>query len=73
MRASSARWWTVYKDFGELVFRQGAVHAGVVLLRLAGLANATKGKIVAEGTPAALRARPELRRACLGLDGDDPE
>jgi predicted nuclease of predicted toxin-antitoxin system len=39
---------TADKDFGELVFRQGAVHAGVVLLRLAGLANATKGEIVAE-------------------------
>ena len=39
---------TADKDFGELVFRQGAVHAGVVLLRLAGLANVTKGEIVAE-------------------------
>jgi predicted nuclease of predicted toxin-antitoxin system len=39
---------TADKDFGELVFRQGAVHAGVVLLRLAGLANATKGEIVTE-------------------------
>ena len=36
------------KDFGELVFRQGAIHSGVVLLRLAGLANATKGEIAAE-------------------------
>jgi hypothetical protein len=39
---------TADKDFGELVFRQGAVHSGVVLLRLAGLTNATKGEIVAE-------------------------
>ena len=39
---------TADKDFGELVFRQGALHAGVVLLRLAGLANRTKGEIVAE-------------------------
>jgi len=39
---------TADKDFSELVFRQGAVHAGVVLLRLTGLANATKGEIVAE-------------------------
>jgi predicted nuclease of predicted toxin-antitoxin system len=39
---------TADKDFGELVFRQGAVHAGVVLLRLAGLPNATKGEIAAE-------------------------
>jgi predicted nuclease of predicted toxin-antitoxin system len=39
---------TADKDFGELVFRQGAIHSGVVLLRLAGLANQTKGEIVAE-------------------------
>ena len=39
---------TADKDFGELVFRQGAVHSGVVLLRLTGLANTTKGEIVAE-------------------------
>ena len=36
------------KDFGELVFRQRLVPSGVVLLRLAGLANATKAEIVAE-------------------------
>ena len=36
------------KDFGELVFRQRLVHSGVVLLRLAGLANATKAEIVSE-------------------------
>jgi predicted nuclease of predicted toxin-antitoxin system len=39
---------TADKDFGELVFRQGLVHSGVVLVRLAGLANATKAEIVAE-------------------------
>ncbi|HJT79513.1 MAG TPA: DUF5615 family PIN-like protein [Gemmataceae bacterium] len=39
---------TADKDFGELVFRQGRVHAGVVLLRLAGLANTAKADIVAE-------------------------
>ena len=39
---------TADKDFGELVFRQGLVHSGVVLLRVAGLANATKAEIVAE-------------------------
>ena len=39
---------TADKDFGELVFRQRLVHSGVVLLRLAGLANATKAEIVAE-------------------------
>jgi predicted nuclease of predicted toxin-antitoxin system len=39
---------TADKDFGELVFRQALVHSGVVLLRLAGLANVTKAEIVAE-------------------------
>ena len=39
---------TADKDFGALVFRQGLVHSGVVLLRLAGLANATRAEIVAE-------------------------
>ena len=39
---------TADQDFGELVFRQGLVHSGVVLLRLAGLANTTKAEIVAE-------------------------
>lgn len=38
---------TADKDFGELVFRQGRLHRGVVLLRLAGLSNATKAEIVA--------------------------
>ena len=36
------------KDFGELVFRQGRIHPGVVLIRLAGLSNAAKARIVAE-------------------------
>lgn len=39
---------TADKDFGELVFRQGKVHAGVVLLRLAGLPNEAKAEAVAE-------------------------
>lgn len=39
---------TADKDFGDLVFRQGLVHSGVVLLRLAGLANVTKAEIVVE-------------------------
>ena len=38
--ARSAVLLTADKDFGELVFRQRLVHSGVVLLRLAGLANA---------------------------------
>jgi predicted nuclease of predicted toxin-antitoxin system len=34
------------KDFGELVFRLGRIHAGAILIRLAGLAPDTKAKIV---------------------------
>lgn len=34
------------KDFGELVFRQRLVHAGVILVRLAGLPVATKGGLL---------------------------
>ena len=45
--AQGALLLTADKDFGEMVFRQRLVHAGVVLLRLSGLANATKAKIVA--------------------------
>jgi len=37
---------TADKDFGELVFKLRQVHAGVVLLRLAGLSSATKARIV---------------------------
>jgi predicted nuclease of predicted toxin-antitoxin system len=37
---------TADKDFGEMVFRQGRVHAGVVLLRLAGLAPEAKADTV---------------------------
>jgi predicted nuclease of predicted toxin-antitoxin system len=38
---------TADKDFGELVFRQHRVSAGVVLIRLAGLSPATKAMVVA--------------------------
>ena len=34
------------KDFGELIFRMGQMHAGVVLLRLAGLSAETKARVV---------------------------
>ena len=36
---------TADKDFGELVFRQGRVPAGVVLIRLAGIGPQTKAEI----------------------------
>ena len=37
---------TCDKDFGELVFRQGLVHAGVILFRLAGLPSRRKAEIL---------------------------
>jgi predicted nuclease of predicted toxin-antitoxin system len=37
---------TADKDFGELVYRLGRVHGGVVLVRLAGLAPAKKAETV---------------------------
>jgi len=37
---------TADKDFGELVFRQNRISAGVLLLRLAGLSQIEKAKIV---------------------------
>lgn len=38
---------TADRDFGELVFRLGRVHRGVVLLRLSGLSTASKADTVA--------------------------
>jgi predicted nuclease of predicted toxin-antitoxin system len=38
---------TADKDFGELVYRQGDLTSGVILLRLAGLTPASKARIVA--------------------------
>ncbi|MEW6663499.1 MAG: DUF5615 family PIN-like protein [Bacillota bacterium] len=35
------------KDFGEIVFRQGRVAAGVVLVRLMALSQETKARLVA--------------------------
>ena len=39
---------TVDKDFGELVYRRGLIHAGVVLVRLEGLDNAAKAEVVSQ-------------------------
>jgi predicted nuclease of predicted toxin-antitoxin system len=39
---------TADKDFGELVFRLGRLHAGVVLVRLVGIFPEKKAEIVAE-------------------------
>jgi predicted nuclease of predicted toxin-antitoxin system len=44
----SAQLLTEDKDFGELVYRLGRVHAGIVLIRLAGLPPAAKADIVAK-------------------------
>lgn len=37
---------TTDKDFGELVFRQGRINAGVLLLRLPGVSPSQKAEIV---------------------------
>ncbi len=39
---------TADKDFGELVYRLRRVHAGVVLLRLAGMSSADRAALVSE-------------------------
>jgi len=39
---------TADKDFGELVFRQARVHAGVILIRLPGVASFEKSDIVTQ-------------------------
>ena len=46
--ATQALLITADKDFGEMVFRQRLVHAGVILVRLAGLLPDTKARVVAE-------------------------
>lgn len=39
---------TADKDFGELVYRLGRAHSGVILLRLAGLPSAERAEVVSE-------------------------
>jgi len=41
---------TADKDFGELVFRQRRIHAGVVLIRLAGMDSQAKAARVCQTT-----------------------
>lgn len=43
---------TADKDFGELVFRQGRMTRGVILIRLAGISPARKAEIVASALAA---------------------
>lgn len=45
--AQNALLLTEDKDFGELVFRLGQVHLGIVLVRLAGLPSFAKAETVA--------------------------
>lgn len=67
---------TADKDFGELVFRQHRVSAGVLLIRLAGLSPIEKAKIVSSAirghktalanaftviTPGVIRIRPGMQ------------
>ena len=37
---------TADKDFGELVYRQGQIHSGVILIRLTGVSSVAKAAIV---------------------------
>ncbi len=40
---------TADRDFGELVFRQGRISRGIILVRLAGLSPAKKAELVFSG------------------------
>ncbi len=55
---------TADKDFGELVFRQRRARHGVVLLRLAGLSNEEKARVVRSVFEA---HEQELSEACAVL------
>lgn len=57
---------TADKDFGELVYRQRLPHAGILLLRLAGLSDDEKCQLVS----AALRDSQDLAGAFSVLSKD---
>lgn len=46
--AAAAVLVTEDKDFGELVYRRGLTHSGILLVRLEGLDNATKAEVVSQ-------------------------
>jgi predicted nuclease of predicted toxin-antitoxin system len=46
--AQTARLVTADKDFGELAYRLGRIHEGVILTRLAGLSPAAKAEAVSQ-------------------------
>jgi predicted nuclease of predicted toxin-antitoxin system len=46
-RQANAVLLTADKDFGDLIFRRRLLHAGVLLIRLAGTAPGTKAELVA--------------------------
>jgi len=55
------------KDFGELVVRHGRAHAGVVLLRLAGMPLARRAELVSSFLRSSLA---EIRGAFVVVDHD---
>ncbi len=55
------------KDFGELVYRRGLTHAGVILIRLEGLDNVAKAEIVSR---AVVENEPELSGAFVVISPD---
>ena len=54
---------TADKDFGELVYRQHRIHAGVILLRLSGLPPPTKANLVTDGPARRSRLLSALPRS----------